>query len=113
MLKPAIAAVALLLGGAAVCVTVYVQTNPYASATLEPRLGAGLESVTNAPREIRSVEVEPAVLTLDEITVLGVAQHMAKASPASLPFLALRPCSNWWESDPQSNDRMLCVRERD
>ena len=112
MLKPAIAAVAVLLGGAAVGVTAYVQTNPYAVTTLEPRLGSGLESVTKALRKIESVEVG-SVLTLDEITVLGVAHHMAKGSPASLPFLALQPCSNWWELDPQSNVRMLCVRERD
>ena len=83
MLKPAITAVAMLLGGAAVGVTVYVyvQTNPYAVTTLEPRLGAGLESVTNALREIRSAEVEPSVLTLDEITVLGVAQPHGEGEP--------------------------------
>ena len=110
MLKPAITAVAMLLGGAAVGVAVYVQSNP--SASIAPRLGAGLDSVTKALPKIESVEVA-SVLTLDEITVLGVARHMAKARPASLPFLAMQPCSNWWELDPQSNVRMLCFRERD
>jgi hypothetical protein len=98
----------LLLGGAAVGVIVYVETDPRAFTTLEPRLGAGVESVTKAVREIRSTEVEPPALTLDEITVWGVAHRLEKVGPASLPIAALRPCSDWWQLDPQSNVRMLC-----
>lgn len=108
MLKPAITAVAMLLGGAAVGVTVHVQTNPYAFTTLEPPLVTGLESVTKELREIQSVEVKASALMLDEITVWGVTHRLAKAGLARPAVVALKPCSNWWELDPQSNVRMLC-----
>jgi hypothetical protein len=108
MLKPAITAVAMLLGGAAVGVTVYVQTNPYAFTTLEPRLGAGLASVSKELRKVQSVEGKASTMVLDEITVLGVSHRLARAGLAPPPVLTLKPCSNWWELDPQSNVRMLC-----
>ena len=109
MLKPAIAAVSMLLGGAAVGVAVHVQTNPLAFTTFEPRLGAGLDAVIRELKEIRGVQpVEPSALTLGEVTVWGVSHRMAKAGLAPSPILELQPCSNWWELDPQSNVRMLC-----
>jgi hypothetical protein len=113
MLKLAVTAVTVLLGGAAVGVAVHVQTNPRAFTTLEtPWLGE-IGSVIGELEVPGSVEaVKPLALTLDEVTVWGDPHRMAKMARAGMvpepEPVALRPCSEWWELDPQANVRMLC-----
>ena len=114
MLKLAVTAVTLLLGGAAVGVAVHVQTDPRAFTTLEaPRLGE-IGSVIRELEVQRVEAVKPLTLTIDEVTVWGDPHRMAKLARAGMDPepepepVSLQPCSEWWELDPQANVRMLC-----
>ena len=111
MLKASIAAIAMLLGGAATGVAVYVQSRPEAFTTRTAWLDAGVVPVNRVvQRGIEGVEAKPPLLAVDEIILPSVVVAARAPSVTRLdPFAPVtRPCSEWREIGPQTYVRMLC-----
>jgi hypothetical protein len=111
MLKASIAVIAMLLGGAATGVAVYVQSRPEAFTTRTSWLDAGVVPVNRLARTaIGDAAAKPPLYAVDEIVLptVVVAARAPRLTLPKEPVPVTRPCSEWREIGPETYVRTLC-----
>jgi len=118
MLKAIAAILFTSLGAAAAGVAVHIQNDPLAFTTPKPPWLESAAQRVARRADVRSERFQAVARAQDDVVRGEIviyarprAQQIAEAALRKTD-VALRPCSDWRELDPQSKVRMLCQPAR-